>query len=219
MTLPGDRITHTLLCAGALFIWYAISVLVGALPNFTYLQSSGLLMPLLCALEFAALVPVYRWYVRSYDTPIPSGRLTLRQALLFSAMLIALIAAQSLYLQREGWTGAQQTGSLYTVVLFSLAVVLLAPVYEEILFRGFVLQGLLLWAPRQRLACSLLSSLIFAAVHTQYVHLQTLIALMLLSLLLCAARFVSNGLRLPIFLHMLNNFLGVAPGLWLAFSH
>ncbi|HBV39365.1 MAG TPA: CPBP family intramembrane metalloprotease, partial [Erwinia sp.] len=65
--------------------------------------------------------------------------------------------------------------------------------------------------------CALLTSLIFAGLHTQYVHLLTLIALTALSLLLCLARFHSNGLKLPVALHMLNNFLGVAPWLWAAF--
>jgi len=41
---------------------------------------------------------------------------------------------------------------------------------------------------------------------------------MVLSLLLCAARMVSGGLKLPIFLHMLNNLLSIAPLLWQMFS-
>lgn len=81
-----------------------------------------------------------------------------------------------------------------------------------------MLQGLLLWAPRQRLACALLTSIGFAAMHTQYTHPQTMIALIALSLLLCYARLISGGLKLPIFLHMLNNLIGVSPWLWLALA-
>jgi len=66
------------------------------------------------------------------------------------------------------------------------------------------------------LADALIVSLIFAACHMQYTHLQTLIALTALSLLLCYARLASNGLKLPILLHMLNNLIGVSPWLWIA---
>ena len=91
---------------------------------------------------------------------------------------------------------------------------LLAPVFEEILFRGFLLQGFLLWAPRSRFACIVLTSLLFAVMHTQYVHWQTLAVLTLFSLLLCYARLRANSLLLPIFLHMLNNLIALLPSLW-----
>jgi len=217
MNISPDRVSHTLLCAGMLLIWYTLTLLVRYLPVYPELLSQGLVMPVLCALEFAVLVPLYRWYTRHHGD-IRLGTLRLRQLALFSVLLLLLLISQAFWLQREGWTGNQFTGTSTSTLLFALAVVLLAPVYEEILFRGFVLQGFLQWAPRQRAVCALLTSLLFAAIHTQYAHWQTLIALMLLSLLLCAARLVSGGLALPIILHMLNNLLGVAPWLWLTFS-
>ncbi|MTD27179.1 CPBP family intramembrane glutamic endopeptidase [Erwinia sorbitola] len=217
MTPSTDRVNHTLLCAGVFMVWYAITVIVSSFPHFELLKSRGLLMPILCLFEFAALVPIYRWYLRSYSD-IPLGHLRARQSLLFSVLLLAVIASQSLYLRQESWTGEQLSHSNLNLLWFTLAVVVLAPVFEEILFRGFILQAFMMWAPRQRIACSLLASIIFAAMHTQYVHLQTMIALMILSLLLCAARIISGGLKLPIFLHMLNNLLGIGPMLWSALS-
>lgn len=213
MTPAPDRITHTLLCAVMLLVWYSITLLVSVLPWFPVWQQNGLLMPVLCLLEFAAIVPLYRWY-QSQHHDIPAGSLRARQALLFSVLLLALIASQSLYMEPESWARERFTDNTPALLLFCFSVVVLAPVYEEILFRGFLMRAFFLWAPRQRLACSLLTSLLFAAIHTQYVHLQTLIALSLLSLLLCAARLVSAGLKLPVFLHMLNNLLGVLPLLW-----
>lgn len=217
MNTAPDRVSQTLLCAGMLLIWYAITLLVNYLPNHTMLVSSSLMMPVLCVLEFAVLIPIYFWYRRHYND-IHLGKLRPRQVMVFSVLLILLLLSQTLYMQRESWTGGQFSGDPTHSVLFALAVVLLAPVYEEILFRGYLMQGFLLWAPGQRVACSLMTSLAFAAIHTQYAHLQTLIALVALSLLLCAARLVSGGLKLPVFLHMFNNLLGVAPWLWLTFS-
>jgi membrane protease YdiL (CAAX protease family) len=217
MTPSTDRASQTLLCAGVFMVWYAITVLVGNFPHIAMLKSNGLLMPLLCLLEFCALVPLYRWYSRHY-ADIAQGQLRLRQALLFTGLLLAVIASQSLYLRQESWAGEQLTTTTLSLVGFALAVVVLAPVFEEILFRGFILQAFLLWAPRQRAGSALLASIIFAAMHTQYAHLQTIIALTVLSLLLCAARFVSGGLKLPVMLHMLNNLLSISPLLWNHFS-
>ena len=210
MNPPSNKALQSLLCAGAFIIWLLVSRCVGALPNYSTLNEQGLLMPLLCSAEFIALLLWYRRYTRHY-ADIPIGKLPLRQMMLFILLLLVLLASQSLYVPQESWSNAQLHSPSQQVVLFILAVVLLAPVYEEILFRGFILQGLLLWAPQQKIACSLLTSLLFAAVHTQYTHLQTLIALFLLSLLLCAARFTSRGLKLPICLHLLNNVMGVLP--------
>jgi len=217
MNNHADKVTCTLLCMGMCLVWYTLTLLVSALPGYSALAAQGMLMPLLCVVEFLALVPLYRWYTRHYAN-IPFGTLSWRQAALFSLLLLGLIASQSFYLPQESWTGGQFGEGRSRVILFSLAVVLLAPVFEEIVFRGFLMQGLLLWAPRQRLACALLTSIGFAAMHTQYTHFQTLIALIALSLLLCYARLLSGGLRLPIFLHMLNNFIGVSPWLWITFT-
>ncbi|WP_158783379.1 CPBP family intramembrane glutamic endopeptidase [Pantoea sp. BAV 3049] len=216
MNNESDKMTCTLLCLGMCLVWYSITLLVGVMPGFRALAENGLVMPVLCVVEFAVLVPLWRWYSRHYDN-IPSGQLKQRQTVIYSLLLLALIVSQSFYMQQESWTGSQlgDDQSVPRTIAFALAVVLLAPVFEEIIFRGFVMQALLTWAPKQRLACALLTSIIFATMHTQYAHLQTLLALIALSLLLCYARLNSSGLKLPIFLHMLNNFIGVAPWLWM----
>lgn len=209
-----DRPLQTFLCAWALFIWYAITLVVTWLPNFSALISSGMLMPVICALEFIVLVPFCLGYVHRYGGIAP-GRFIPRQAGIFSLLLLLLIVSQSFYMEPETWAQNQfSSGDTVTLILFFLSVVVLAPIYEEILFRGFVMQGFLLWAPRHRVICSLLTSAIFAVAHTQYVHLQTLVALVMLSLLLCAARLISGGLKLPLFLHMLNNLIAMIPMLW-----
>jgi membrane protease YdiL (CAAX protease family) len=138
------------------------------------------------------------------------------QALLFIGLLFALMVAQTQFLQPEGWLIAQSQQGRSSMLILLLTAVLLAPVFEEVLFRGFLLQGFLLWAPRSRFACMLLTSLLFAVMHTQYVHWETLVALTLFSLLLCYARLRSNSLALPIFLHTLNNLIAILPAWYFA---
>lgn len=214
----SDRVSQTLLCAGMLLIWYTVSLLINTLPCYALLVNHNLLMPVFYLLEFSLLLPLYCWYVRHYDG-IRMGQWHYHQAVLFSALLILLLVSQTVYMPRENWTAGQGSNHPLHVMLFALAVIVFVPIYEEILFRGFLLHGFLQWIPQQKIACSVLTSLTFTAIHTQYVHVQTLIALFILSLLLCAARFVSDGLKLPIFLHAMNNLIAIAPWLWFTFLH
>jgi len=215
-----DKAADALLCAGICLIWYSITMVVGTPPLRSFLTAHGMLMPALCLLELVVLVPLYCRYRQRCG--IAWGTFSLRPWLIFSLLLLGLIYSQSFWLLQEGWTASQLGGetqvSAWRVAGFSLAVVVLAPLVEEIVFRGFLLQALLIAVPGQRLACALLTSFIFAALHTQYTHLQTLFALAALSLLLCFARFY-GGLKLSVTLHMLNNFIGVAPWLWITFVH
>ena len=88
------------------------------------------------------------------------------------------------------------------VAAFS-AIVLVAPIVEEILFRGLIYGAL-----EKRLRVSgaiVVSSLLFALVHLQVVYF---IPIFCLGLVLGWARSKTNSLGLPILIHVLNN--GVA---------
>ena len=210
--MKTDRVTLTLCYGGIFALYYLITLIVASLPNVATLRSNGLLVPVICLFEFAVLYPVYRFYCARRDD-IPPGKLQLRPTLLFLAGLTLLMVLGSWLQQPESWLEQQAQQSRTTVLIMLFSAVILAPIFEEILFRGFLLQGFLLWAPKSPLACATLTSIIFAALHTQYVHLQTLAMLTLFSLLLCYARLTSRGLKLPIFLHMINNFLALLPAL------
>lgn len=87
--------------------------------------------------------------------------------------------------------------------LLYLAAVIAAPIYEEVFFRGFLFKGL----RSSRLGASgsiILTSLCWAVIHMQYdyVYISTIFVL---GLYLGYARYRSNSLLLPIFLHMLFN--------------
>ncbi len=213
--MKTDRVTLTLCYGGIFALYYLITLIVASFPNVATLRSNGLLVPVICLFEFAVLYPVYRFYCTRRDD-IPSGKLQLRATLLFLGGLALLMVLGSWLQQPESWLEQQAQQSRTTVLIMLFSAVILAPIFEEILFRGFLLQGFLLWAPKSPLACATLTSVIFAALHTQYVHLQTLAMLTLFSLLLCYARLTSRGLKLPIFLHMINNFLALLPALYVA---
>ncbi len=209
---PG-KITQSLFYLSSFAIYYLITLLITRLPDVTALRVNGLLVPVLCLFEFAVLYPIYRFYRTRYND-IPTGRLRLKPTLVFIGLLLLMMVVQSKFMQPEQWLENQAQSTRYSVLILLFSATILAPVFEEILFRGFLLQGFLLWVPQRRFACMLLTSLLFSAMHTQYLHWQTFVILTLFSLLLCYARLRSNSLALPIFLHMINNLIALLPALY-----
>ncbi|ARU93209.1 CPBP family intramembrane glutamic endopeptidase [Tatumella citrea] len=215
MNTQSDKITLTAFYLGSFVIYYLITLMITLFPNFAALRTSGLLVPVLCLFEFAVIYPLYRFYCQR-RTDIPFNQLQPLQTLLFTLALFVLMVAETQYMLPEVWLSEQASQARSSQLILLITAVCLAPVFEEVLFRGFLLQTFLLWAPKSRFACMLLTSLLFAAMHTQYVHWQSIAALTLFSLLLCWARLKSNGLALPVFLHTLNNLIALAPALYLS---
>lgn len=93
--------------------------------------------------------------------------------------------------------------------LLILLVVVIAPIYEELMFRGFMM-GLIANAStnyRRKtlwLIASLVSTLAFTLIHFQYDWFGLLL-IFVLSLILSWARLISGSVILPMILHFLNN--------------
>lgn len=102
---------------------------------------------------------------------------------------------------------------------WAILVVVLVPIYEEFLFRGLILGGLirqrlLLSCQRQRLLAGVISSALFALVHWQYDWFGMLMVFVL-SLLLAWVRLRSGSLLMAMWLHGVNNLTAMTM-LWLA---
>lgn len=95
--------------------------------------------------------------------------------------------------------------------LLILSVTVLAPIYEEVLFRG-VMWSLVAqqFAKPVHAFCtaSLVSSVLFAVVHLQY-DAYGMVTIFMLALLFSLARVMSASLWLPILLHICNNSLSM----------
>lgn len=142
---------------------------------------------------------------------------------MFGLLVIFMIGSQALtYLLDE--TPLVFVDPLYqsvsSVWLLVLAMVVIAPFYEELIFRG------VLWSAiteqftssayskhRGALVASGVTSLIFAVIHLQY-GIYEISTIVVLALIFCYARVKSGSLLLPIVLHIINN--GAAMGQYLA---
>lgn len=122
--------------------------------------------------------------------------------LVLSAVLVAVASVSLTFIdfnqtQDTGFTGvASQLG----IALAFISLVVVAPVAEEILFRGYLFGKLRAYAPVW-LAVGIVSAL-FALVHFQW---NVAIDVFALSIVLCLVRIFSGSLWPSIFLHMLKN--------------
>lgn len=115
--------------------------------------------------------------------------------------------------------------SVSSVWLLVLAMVIVAPIYEELVFRGILWSAIAeQFSGSSSLArsgdvgaviASLVTSLIFATIHLQY-GLYEISTIVILALIFCYARVKSGSLLLPIVLHIINN--GIAMGQYLLYG-
>jgi uncharacterized protein len=99
--------------------------------------------------------------------------------------------------QETGFSGIHQQ---YELVLAFLTLVILAPIAEEILFRGFLLTKLRRYVPLW--IAVLVTSILFGALHGAW---NVAIDTFALSIVLCVLRIKTNSLWAPILLHMTKN--------------
>ncbi|MBH1921798.1 MULTISPECIES: CPBP family intramembrane glutamic endopeptidase [Serratia] len=83
----------------------------------------------------------------------------------------------------------------------TLLLVFLAPVYDEMVFRGYLFSGLLQVFKGNIYWSALTTSFVFAILHTQYSDIRTLVGVATV----IAARILSRGVAMPVLLHMLMN--------------
>jgi membrane protease YdiL (CAAX protease family) len=89
-----------------------------------------------------------------------------------------------------------------------IALVFLAPLFEEMFYRGFVVTGL----ASSRLGASgavILSAILWAAIHTQY-DVYWMVTILVLGLLLGVARVKTGSVVTPLVMHMVANGVALA---------
>ncbi len=92
----------------------------------------------------------------------------------------------------------------YLFLLF-IAVVIAAPIFEELVFRGFMFKGLKN-SPLGVVGTIIITSVLFTLIHAGQYDLNVLAILFPLAVILGLSRQRSGGIYLPIYLHFVNNF-------------
>jgi membrane protease YdiL (CAAX protease family) len=153
------------------------------------------------------------WRARDYLALVPPSRRDLAIAVVFLVILLPLLDAISWLVgepivppfQTDLYANAQKAG---IVPLVWLAIVVAAPIGEEIMFRGFIFRG---WvrSPRSAIPGILAIAALFAVIHVQY-NLYGIMQVLTLGLLLTFFRWISGSTLLTIVLHAIANFYAMA---------
>lgn len=132
--------------------------------------------------------------------------------LYFLSAIIGITILQNLFpgldIDQKQQTGFEQVNANWELALTFISLVVLAPVTEEVLARGFLYSGLKKHLPK--VLAILCTSILFALVHLQFGSGQPLlwvagIDTFILSLFLCKLKDMTGSLWAPIMLHMLKN--------------
>ncbi len=141
---------------------------------------------------------------------------------LFAVLLLFMIGSQALTYWLDKAPSAfvdPLYQSVSSVWLLVVAIVIVAPLYEEVIFRGILWSAIAEQFAVKRsevtgaIIASIVTSLIFAVIHLQY-GIYEISTIIVLALIFCYARFKSGSILLPIILHILNN--GAAMWLYLS---
>ncbi|MDR7342034.1 membrane protease YdiL (CAAX protease family) [Pantoea alhagi] len=162
-----------------------------------FLQHSAILFLL------AIVMPVYLRFVG----PLPLGKIKQCGARWHALAIAALYIAEWLF---EKVTNVPQETFMITIFakpalgIFStcLIIFLIAPINEEIMFRGLILNVFTQRGRRVFWMGALVSSTLFMLMHSQYQQISTLVEMFIVGMIFCSARWYSGGLLLPILLHI-----------------
>lgn len=186
---------------------FAITLISAFITNKQELISRGLLVPALFLAEFLILVSLHFIFFRKREE---LGRGSFRLDVFFTLfsliMIIQLFVPYLLAVRKtEEWMISQMSfsGTILWIKIFSS--VFLVPVYEEIVFRGCLFNSFKLWFHDNIYIPAIVTSVIISALHLQYTYFRTFLMLFLVSLVLISAKIKSNGLLMPILLHMAMN--------------
>lgn len=118
------------------------------------------------------------WSIYSKYYPFLSlGRLSFVECFVPLLALVCLVFLYSVFSGPEPWIAELSRQFFLHKFLNTLAIGFLAPVAEEIIFRGFLLNSSIGWGRYSRVSGIIITSLAFAFIHTQYLFAITFVYL------------------------------------------
>ena len=208
------NVVASILAIGILYLWnsaaFPVDLAYGdSLKNAQYVGATTLLANIIQVGFLIAVVWLARWTAKDYLALIWPARQEIPIALVAFLALLPILDGLA-YLTGQPiippfiidlYRNAHSTGSL---PLLWLAIVVAAPVAEEIIFRGFIFRG---WvrSPRYAMLGIVVVSAFFAIIHIQY-NWFGVFQVFLIGLVLTWVRWRSGSTLLPMALHVLANF-------------
>lgn len=132
-----------------------------------------------------------------------------------SALLVLAVALMQAIWHWIGWGEVTRILSADGMLIGLFVIVVAAPVFEEVIFRGLLYRVFEFGRGRAAVAVQItLSATAFAAFHVAYWQTLALALVFVAGVIFAIARVRSGGILLPIALHVLMNALAVVVSLW-----
>jgi len=210
-TYSDEYIEKTKLASGcfSMFILMVAITFVPLLFTNNNIIDHEILLPALYATEFIILIPLYHLFFRKRPG-LGKGTFNVKMffLLLTIILLLQFITPWLMGIQKtEEWVISQVSLGNYFFWLNNIALIFIVPVYEEIVFRGCLFNTFKYWFNENIYISAILVSILFSILHTQYSDIRTLFILFLISMVLVFARVKSNGILMPVVLHMMMNMI------------
>ncbi|WBT60057.1 CPBP family intramembrane glutamic endopeptidase [Kosakonia oryzendophytica] len=203
------------MCIAAFVIYYCLFYFAIFIPGYPALYRVGMADSFLhCALLLPCALLLWRYYHRQYKL-LPLGSVTLRNVAVPLLGLLTLFFLETFFSQPEPWLESLHSYSGFVRWTWVVTACLAAPVSEEIIFRGFLLNAFLGWGKIPQQLGIVLVSALFAAIHMQYQTPVNFVYLFSFSAVMCVVRIGTGGLIVPVILHALAN-LGATFALYLS---
>lgn len=174
--------------------------------NLEELVNYGLFVSQLTGTIFALIMILI--YSRFYSD-IHLGNFKEKSSVYFAISIALLYLISSIVLPKEWYVTTIFDKPLLGQISVALTIFLIAPIGEEIVFRGFLLNPFLKYKKWVQWAGIIISSLLFAYMHKSQYHIFVIAQLFLFSVVVSISRIKSGGILLPIILHIEASFLAV----------
>ncbi|MEQ4924381.1 CPBP family intramembrane glutamic endopeptidase [Proteus hauseri] len=206
MEFPKDRAFHSLLCALAFIAYFLSPFIILFIPNVMgFIQSSYAisLISFLIYLPYCLII----WFAYQKNIKLmPLGCFHWNKLIAPLLALIALIFINGFFgAEEKEWIDLTNNISGFAFFLFILSLIFLAPITEEIIFRGFLLNAGMWYGNRGKWIAIIVSSLLFSSIHTQYHAISTFILIFIVGIIFCQVRINTQSLIAPMVLHSLYN--------------
>ncbi|MEQ4620788.1 type II CAAX endopeptidase family protein [Providencia vermicola] len=205
MNPPKSRIAHSLICLSAFVAWYLSPFFVLLMPDANNLLTSAYAFPFISILLMLPCALICWSYYQKRFNLMPIGKIDWQALILPIFALIGLMFLNALFGVEEEWVKSVSHISGLVFFLYVIALIIAAPIGEEIIFRGFLLNAGMWYGARGKWLAIFASSFLFSSVHSQYTSFSTFIILMIMGAIFCHVRIHTRTLIAPILLHALNN--------------
>ncbi|MGA3696056.1 lysostaphin resistance A-like protein [Enterobacteriaceae bacterium TYF_5] len=210
MEFPKDRIYHSFICVLAFIGYFFSSFSLLLTPAPAALFQSPYIISLISFFIYLPYCLIIWFAYQKHIKLMPLGRL---QWSTLKAPFLALVGLYfiSLFLGTEddSWVTEIESITGFAFFLFALSVIFIAPITEEIIFRGFLLNAGMWYGNIGKWVAIIISSLLFAAMHTQYESITTFILIFVVGVVFCQIRIGTRSLIAPIVLHGIHNTISI----------